>query len=226
MLVPDKTAPYVPRYSNPAPPSGHGVVVHSTRSNVEPYWPRELEATLNWFNNPGHDGASSHWVVDRDGTRVRVVPDTKQAWHARECNLTHFGIELCQSRVTDIFPPEQIDSLIELLKAYRDDFGIPPEHHIRGFIGHEETPPGRRDGKTDPGPEFWWSWVIQQLQPAAPVNRVWLYGDEGAGREVVGFQQWEWNRGVVINKFGSPHETGGRGEHWHNVGGVFVLRDV
>src|SRR5690606_16686439 len=154
-----------------AKPSRKQVIIHATRSGVQPRWPLELEATLNHFANPYPDSpnsrASSHWVIGPAGEKVRVVSDNLQAWHAGEDNLA-FGIEVCQSRVDDPFSEAQIEALIEVCAGYCTDFGVPAVHAAGsgqdGFLGHEESSHGKRVGKTDPGPQFPWVTFIDRLR--------------------------------------------------------------
>ena len=57
--------------------------------------------------------------------------------------------------------------------------------------------------------------------PAPPAPRVWLYGNEMAGLEIVGKQQRIWNQGVNTDRLGM--EDGSRvGTHLHNQGGEWV----
>lgn len=147
-------------HSNPNPPSGQGVVIHATRSGISQY-PLELEATLNWFANPTSK-VSSHWVIGRNGEKVRVIPDNRQAWHAGQHNATHWGIELCQGDEDDGFTYEQMAALIEVCRDYVA-LGVPATHGMAGFIGHDETPQGRTAKKSDPGYFFNWSGLINGL---------------------------------------------------------------
>lgn len=167
MIKPDKTS-FSP-HSNPFRPAGTGVVIHATRSG-KPGFAMELAATLNWFANPDSQ-VSSHWVIGRQGEKVRVIADTAQAWHAGEHNATHFGIELEQGVESDGFTDAQIDALVEVCRGYVEDFGIAPVHSpstlMSGFIGHQETVQGKRAGKTDPGKLFPWDRFIALLSPPA-----------------------------------------------------------
>lgn len=165
MITPDRISSSPFFYSSP--PRGIGVVIHSTRSGTSMN-PSELEGTLNWFRNPQAQ-VSSHWVIGRRGEKVRVIPDTLQAWHAGEHNATHWGIELEQGVEGDGFPDVQIEALVAICKGYVEDFGIPPAHApsaaVRGFIGHQETTQGISVGKSDPGRLFPWEWFISLLSP-------------------------------------------------------------
>ena len=159
MIAPDwiSTSPFF----NDAPPAAFGVIIHATRGGRS-LNPSELEGTLNWFINPVAE-VSSHWVVGRQGHKVRVISDNRQAWHAGEHNETHWGIELEQGVESDGFTPEQIAACIDICRGYVQDFGVPPVHAFNGFVGHQETPQGMRRGKSDPGALFPWAEFIDAL---------------------------------------------------------------
>lgn len=178
MITPDRTE-LSPNVNIPdMPASVRTVIIHCTRSGA-PGNPSELEGTLHYMKTPGT--VSSHWVIGRNGEQVRVVPDFRQAWHAQEDNDNAWGIEVCQGVEADGFTPAQIDALVEVCRGYVEDFGVDARHGTTstsgGFVGHQETAQGRRNGKSDPGHLFPWDQFIQRLQepPAPPV-----------GNEVVG----------------------------------------
>ena len=164
MIVADITNRMSPNF-RPGTPNGKIVIVHATRSDVEPLFPKEFDATLNTFANA--PGPSSHWVVARDGRTARCVLDTNCAQHAIEHNVQAWGIELEQAKEDDGFTDVQIASLVAICKGYVEDFGVAPAHtssmNASGFIGHEETPQGIRAGKTDPGRHFDWPRFISLL---------------------------------------------------------------
>ncbi len=172
MIVPDilSLSPNYNQYANgtpvPMPFTAKTVIIHSTRSGHSMN-PTEFQGTLNYMKVPGTD--SSHWVISRTGTKARVVADDRQAWHAQEDNDNAWGIELEQGIETDGFTPEQIQALVEVCRDYRDNYGVPARHSTNsiegGFIGHQETAQGIRNGKSDPGSLFPWTEFIADLQP-------------------------------------------------------------
>lgn len=168
MIAPDRTS--ASPNSDGGQPNGRLVVIHSTRSGVS-LNPGELPGTLAWFMR-ADTKVSSHWVIGRDGTKVRVIPDNRIAWHAGEHNVRGWGIELEQGVYGDGFTPLQIQALIDVARGYVQDFGVPAVHTLdsnaAGFIGHAETVQGKRVGKSDPGPLFPWDLFIGALQTAAP----------------------------------------------------------
>lgn len=112
---------------------------------------------------------SSHYMIDRDGTIVRLVDDNNVAWHAGKSKMPtdgregvngfSIGIELTASHPADdpsVKTPEdaytaaQYESLNKLIAH------LCKEHPITAVVGHDEIAPGR---KTDPGPLFQWEKV-------------------------------------------------------------------
>lgn len=196
MIAPDKTS-NSPHF-NSGRPSGVGVVIHSTRSG-KPNYAFELVACMNWFANPASQ-VSSHWIIGRQGEKVRVIQDHLQAWHAGAHNATHWGIELEQGVESDGFTDAQIDALVEVCKGYVSDFGVSPVHSpsttISGFIGHQETTQGKGAGKTDPGNLFPWERFIAGLNPQAPV---YAPGDVAmACVSAAHFTRMNWNLGDLL----------------------------
>jgi N-acetyl-anhydromuramyl-L-alanine amidase AmpD len=153
--------------------------------------PSELEGTLNWFARKD-TRVSSQWVIGRRGEKVRVIPDEWQSWHAGEHNGVAFGIELEQGVETDGFTPVQISALVTICRGYMVDYGIPavfdPDMTASGFLGHEDSPQGRRVGKSDPGGLFDWPAFLAKLTPqetpymAAIVNKPQTHENYGFTR--------------------------------------------
>ena len=126
-----------------------------------------MTGTLSWFARR-ESGVSSHWVIGRDGEKVRVIPDEMQAWHAGKHNGVAFGIELCQGVESDGFTDEQMNSLVLICRDYMAEYGIPavfdPDMTAKGFLGHEDSPQGRSVGKSDPGMGFNWADFLDRLR--------------------------------------------------------------
>jgi N-acetyl-anhydromuramyl-L-alanine amidase AmpD len=151
---------------NAAAVLGRTVVVHATRSGTSMN-PLEYIGTRNYMRQPGNP--SSHLVIGRASNQIaRVVPDNLQAWHAQEDNDNTWGIELCQGVELDGFTDDQMAQLVVAGKHYMQAFGVPPVRVFSssepGFVGHEDTAQGRRNGKSDPGALFDWNWFIAALQ--------------------------------------------------------------
>jgi N-acetyl-anhydromuramyl-L-alanine amidase AmpD len=134
----------------------------------------DLEAILKIFCD---DAVSAHFLVPRDGSILRLVPEIQRAWHAGSSIMPHpdnrtkvndfsIGIELVATH-TSGFTPQQMGSLVSLCRdlgqRYRRRFN---------FVGHSDIAgercvnmglrPAERV-KIDPGPLFDWAWFTQQM---------------------------------------------------------------
>src|SRR5579864_4677924 len=105
---------------------------------------------------------SSHYVVDEDGSVLRLVPEERRAWHAgvsywrgnTELNGRSIGIEIVNPGhewgYRD-FPPLQMAAVCDLCLAILERHPIPQ----RNVVAHSDVAPGRKE---DPGEKFdWWS---------------------------------------------------------------------
>lgn len=116
-------------------------------------------------------GVSCHYLVDEDGTVLRMVPEEQRAWHAGQSywrgqtalNHVSVGIELVNpghDHGYRPFPDAQIDALIPLVADIKN------RHHVtRGnVVGHSDIAPTR---KRDPGELFPWA-KLARLRLALP----------------------------------------------------------
>ncbi|RFC39343.1 MAG: AmpD protein [Candidatus Nitrotoga sp. CP45] len=97
---------------------------------------------------------SAHFLIQRTGKIIQLVPCGKRAWHAgvsmwhgrTACNDFSIGIEL---EGTDFLPfcDQQYAALIRLTRVLKRAYPI------REIAGHSDIAPGR---KTDPGRGFDW----------------------------------------------------------------------
>ncbi|MBO4822270.1 MAG: N-acetylmuramoyl-L-alanine amidase [Prevotella sp.] len=107
-----------------------GVVLHHT---AEPTAERSLEI----LSSPKRK-ASTHVVIDYDGTRYVMAPPDSVTWHAgksvlngREaCNFFTVGIEFQGNTVERPLTSDQVDSAIEYLKPIIKKYGIPLENIV------------------------------------------------------------------------------------------------
>jgi len=111
---------------------------------------------------------STHYVIDRDGGLVQLVPVEKRSWHAgvsalgdrRDVNSFSVGIDLVYVPDNDNgFTSRQYAVLAALSQALMAEFPIKGEN----ILGHEHValPVGR---KCDPGPEFDWERYFGDLE--------------------------------------------------------------
>jgi N-acetylmuramoyl-L-alanine amidase len=103
---------------------------------------------------------SSHYVVDEDGSVLRLVPEDRRAWHAgvshwrghTGLNGRSIGIEIVNPGhewgYRD-FPVLQLAALCDLCLLIVARHGIP----ARNVVGHSDVAPDRKD---DPGERFDW----------------------------------------------------------------------
>ena len=103
---------------------------------------------------------SCHYLIDRKGQIIQMVPDNKVAWHAGKSKWKNFenlnensiGIELVNKGHEfgyQNFSNRQIKSLINLLKSLKKKYRIKKKN----FLGHSDIAPLR---KIDPGEKFPW----------------------------------------------------------------------
>ena len=137
---------------------------------------------------------SAHYVVDEDGSILRLVAEERRAWHAgkgawqgeTDCNAASIGVEIVnpghEFGYRD-FPDAQMDAVIRLVGDIRERWTIPDAR----IIGHSDLAPDR---KQDPGERFPWKRLAGEghglwFEPAperidalgAPLG----VGDEGLG---------------------------------------------
>jgi N-acetyl-anhydromuramyl-L-alanine amidase AmpD len=79
--------------------------------------------------------------------------------------MTHLGLELVQPKPDDTFSIEQLEAAAQVVAGWCRRYNIPLVHDpTAGLAGHDEIPPGIRDGKTDPGEMFPWGEFIPRVQ--------------------------------------------------------------
>lgn len=132
-----------------------------------------LDATWRYFNrgtverartivaHAGELNLSTHFLVDRDGTVVRLVPETWMARHVVGLNHLSIGVENVADG--DRFPmtDAQRAANIALIRDLRARFPglthLIGHHEYRAFEGHpyfKEREADHRSDQGDPGPAF------------------------------------------------------------------------
>jgi len=130
----------------------------------------DAASAINWLANQ-ESKVSAHYVVTEDGQIIRMVDETKRAWHAGrshwrgidDVNSASIGIEIVNPGHEwgyRPFPEAQMGSLIPLV------YDITQRHRItRGnIVGHSDIAPAR---KQDPGELFPWG-QLARLRLALP----------------------------------------------------------
>jgi len=112
------------------------------------------------IKNSGELNVSSQFVVDRDGTIYRLMPETTMARHIIGLNHCAIGIENVGGTKDSPLTKMQLKSNIKLVKylssKYKIDYLI-GHYEYTNFVGHElwlEKDPNYRTTKTDPGKDF------------------------------------------------------------------------
>ena len=140
------------------------VVVHATAYDTlarsfQAFYPETLPATRPDIATASRLNVSAHFLVDRDGTVYRLMPETYMARHVIGLNLSAIGIENVGQ--TDGLTPAQLRADIELVRYLRRKYPT-----IRYLIGHYEyrrfegsplwleKDPHYRTIKHDPGEAF------------------------------------------------------------------------
>jgi N-acetylmuramoyl-L-alanine amidase len=123
------------------------------------------DAAINRLRDPAAR-VSSHYVIDEDGSILRLVPEGKRAWHAgvsywagsRDINARSIGIEIVNPGHEfgyRPFPEIQMKAVAALSQQIIAQHGIP----ARRVIGHSDVAPLR---KQDPGELFDWQGLAAQ----------------------------------------------------------------
>ncbi len=119
----------------------------------------DAQAAIDRLTSPD-SRVSSHYLIDEDGRVLRMVDESKRAWHAGksrwrgspDVNSASVGIELVNPGHEfgyRPFPDEQIAALIPLVASIKERHGI-----SRGnVVGHSDIAPARKE---DPGELFPW----------------------------------------------------------------------
>lgn len=130
------------------------VIIHHTAQH-------NVAQTIRTFQVP-HSKVSAHYVIGKDGRVIQMLNDYDRAWHAgkskwgnlTDINSASIGIEL-DNNGREMFPEEQIQSLLILLDTLKAKYYIPQLN----FIGHADIAPTRKD---DPNITFPWKTLAQR----------------------------------------------------------------
>lgn len=122
------------------------------------------QATLpNWrpdIENISGLNVSAHFLVDRDGTIFRLMPETYMARHVIGLNHCAIGIENVGGTENTPLTEAQLRSNIKLVRYLAKKYPIEyliGHYEYTLFEGHPlwlEVDPAYRTKKTDPGPDF------------------------------------------------------------------------
>jgi N-acetylmuramoyl-L-alanine amidase len=135
---------------------------------------KTAEAALARLCDPAAQ-VSAHFMIDEDGTILRLVDESRRAWHAgvahwrghSDVNSRSIGIELVNpghEHGYRPFPEAQVAALIDLANSIIARYPIP----ARNVVGHSDIAPDR---KTDPGELFDWPRLADRGIGLWPVER-------------------------------------------------------
>lgn len=123
------------------------------------------QEAIDLMKHPPHE-ASSHYMIDLDGTITQLVDEEQRAWHAglgywegeKDINSTSIGIEIQNiGKRGDLvpYPDAQIEAVKELSLDIIKRWNIKPQH----VLGHSDTSVGRKE---DPGHLFPWEYLARE----------------------------------------------------------------
>ena len=122
------------------------IVLHATEAS-------SLRSSVNWFKDKASK-ASSHFIVDKDGTVVQMVDIDDIAWHAGKSEWTlqsgeyvnglnglSVGIELVnKDDGSEPYPASQVNACMALVYGLSKVFNVSRHDVVR----HKDIAPGRK----------------------------------------------------------------------------------
>ena len=134
------------------------IILHYTGMKSE-------KATINKLTNI-QSQVASHYLINRSGKIINLVPDLYIAWHAgisswktlNSLNKNSIGIEITNPGHQfgyKKFSKKQINSLINLSKFLIKKYKI----NKKNILGHSDISPDR---KKDPGEKFPWEYLAKK----------------------------------------------------------------
>ncbi len=161
-------------YSKRQIKSVDGAVIHFiSAKNIDPEDPFNRDKIINILKDYKF---SAHYLIERDGTRIKLVPGLHKAYHAgksimngrESCNSFTIGIELVggtQWDYTDAQIAELIKLLIELTIEYDFDMNWVQGHDEVRRNWNDKYPDNKEPVKVDPGDKFPWYKVQRGVAP-------------------------------------------------------------
>jgi N-acetylmuramoyl-L-alanine amidase len=141
------------------------IVLHWTASpTLESSWqifePSELQGRPE-LDRAGRVNVSAHFLVDRDGTIYRLVPEDTVARHTIGLNHVAIGVENVGGGESQPLTPAQVEAnaalVRDLVRRYPAITHLLGHSEYRRMEGHpyfRELDPSYRTEKPDPGPAF------------------------------------------------------------------------
>lgn len=151
----EQTEPYI----TPRMVVLHWTAVPSVEKTVEVFMSPELPPARAGIAKAGKLNVSAQFVIDRDGTIFRLLPDTVFARHCIGLNYCAIGVENIGSEKMPL-TGAQVKANAALIRYLKSKYPIEyviGHHEYTDFIGHplwRETDPDYLTKKIDPGHRF------------------------------------------------------------------------
>lgn len=144
------------------------IVIHTTESHNRP-GTSDLQSIADWFDNASSQ-ASSHVLVDADGTSARLVSDEMKAWTQASYNPRCLSIEqigfASTTRAGWLTQRKELRETARWIAYWSRKHGI-PIRRVRptrtGVIGHQGLGAGG-GGHHDPGENYPWGYVLAKAR--------------------------------------------------------------
>lgn len=138
----------------------HWTAIPTLEGSFNAFKDTQLPASRSGISSAGQLNVSSHFLVDRDGTIYRLMPETIMARHVIGLNHTAIGVENVGGTDNTPLTDAQVRSNIWLVNYLSDKYNIDyviGHYEYTNFEGHElwlEKDSGYRTEKVDPGKDF------------------------------------------------------------------------
>ncbi|HEX3765099.1 MAG TPA: peptidoglycan recognition family protein [Kofleriaceae bacterium] len=132
----------------------------SAKSTFEYFSGNHMEAARSQLAAAGDVNVSSHFLVDRDGTIYRLMPETRMARHCIGLNHIAIGIENVGDEHKWKLTDAQVEADAHLVRYLAARFpithliGHSEARRLDGKIYFQERDPHYRNSKPDPGDRF------------------------------------------------------------------------
>jgi N-acetylmuramoyl-L-alanine amidase len=138
----------------------HWTAIPDLESSFRAFNPVKLPGAREDIQQAGTLNVSAHFLVDRDGTIYRLMPETTMARHVIGLNHAAIGVENVGGTKETPLTKAQLKANIDLVKYLNE------KYNIEYLLGHYEYPQfevhelwlekdeGYRTQKTDPGKDF------------------------------------------------------------------------
>lgn len=138
----------------------HWTAIPDFERSFNAFRPPELPGHRSEISDAGNLNVSAHFLVDRDGSIYRLMPETTMARHVIGLNHSAIGVENVGGTADTPLTEAQLKANIKLVKYLNRKYDIEyllGHYEYTNFEGHDlwlEVDETYRTQKTDPGREF------------------------------------------------------------------------